>query len=451
MEKRGEIYLDAELDFRDEKNFAAVITKAGAASLRAKGVDDPAEHFRDKTIRVTGTVKTVDGVPRIEIDDAQQIRLVEAAEPSEATTKALKRIEQLGGKAGLDRTGNSIDRIHLGGTKADDDDLVLLGALPELLELSLAKTRISDAGLRSLAGLKKLEALHLADNPITDKGVAALKDMTRLQLLGLKGTQVTDAGLVHLAHMTNLQWLGLRNTKVTDAGLVHLMKLPQLPGVSLSYCKVTDAGLAHLKVLTRMQRLVLDHTGISDAGLAYLKDMADLHTLDLSQTTIGDAGLAHLQGLAKLHMLELTGTQITRRRRLAHLAKLARLQSPDHDKNKAIVEGAIPPKGLPPLPGLALGETKISDAGLAHLKALPGIQRLELSKTRITDAGLAYLQSLTALRVLDLKDTVDHRCRASRPIQGLVEASVARSTRNPSHFGRRGVPGPGAAGRPDPG
>jgi hypothetical protein len=78
LEKRGEIYLDAEPDFRDEKNFAVVITKAGAASLKAAGIDDIADHFKDKKIRATGTVKEVDQVPRVEIDDARQIKLVEA-------------------------------------------------------------------------------------------------------------------------------------------------------------------------------------------------------------------------------------------------------------------------------------------------------------------------------------------------------------------------------------
>src|SRR5580700_10326304 len=54
LEKRGEIYLDAELDFRDEKNFAVVITKAGATSLKLAGIDSPADHFKDKKIRATG-------------------------------------------------------------------------------------------------------------------------------------------------------------------------------------------------------------------------------------------------------------------------------------------------------------------------------------------------------------------------------------------------------------
>jgi DNA/RNA endonuclease YhcR with UshA esterase domain len=76
LEKRGEIYLDSEANFRDEKNFAVVITKAGAASLKEAGIADPAGHFLDKTIRATGTVKEVEKVPRIEVDEAKQIRLV---------------------------------------------------------------------------------------------------------------------------------------------------------------------------------------------------------------------------------------------------------------------------------------------------------------------------------------------------------------------------------------
>jgi hypothetical protein len=78
LDKRGEIYLDSEKDFRDQKNFAVVITRAGAASLKKTGVDSPAEHFKGKKIRATGTVKNVDKVPRIEIDDAKQIRIVDA-------------------------------------------------------------------------------------------------------------------------------------------------------------------------------------------------------------------------------------------------------------------------------------------------------------------------------------------------------------------------------------
>src|SRR5260370_20310163 len=56
LDKRGEIYLDAEEDFRNEKNFALVITRAGAASLAKAGVVNPAKHFKGKKAQATGTV-----------------------------------------------------------------------------------------------------------------------------------------------------------------------------------------------------------------------------------------------------------------------------------------------------------------------------------------------------------------------------------------------------------
>lgn len=75
LEKRGEIYLDAEEDFKDEKSFAVVISKKGAASLKDAGITDPADHFKGKKITARGTVREVDGVPRIDIDDAKQIKI----------------------------------------------------------------------------------------------------------------------------------------------------------------------------------------------------------------------------------------------------------------------------------------------------------------------------------------------------------------------------------------
>ena len=345
LDKRGEIYLDAEENFRDEKNFAVVITRTGAARLKESGIDDPAGHFKDKIIRATGEVKLVQDIPRIEIDDAKQIQVVPSKDLPKEMSRLLQRIEELGGKSTLGPDDKAFVRIQLGGTKANDGDLVLIGASTDLVELSLAKSSITDAGLPSLARLKKLEALHLADNAITDKGVAAIKDLTQLQLLGLKGTKVTDAGLEQLSGMKKLQWLGLRYTAVTDAGLVHLKNLPQLPGVSLSWCKVTDKGLCDLKALVRMERLLLDHTGVTDAGLENLKDMSELHTLDLGHTKVGDAGIKHLQGLSKLQMLELDGTQVTDAG-LAYLAKLSRLQEPGREKTRPICRRGRSPQRI---------------------------------------------------------------------------------------------------------
>ena len=73
---RMEIYLDSEENFRDEKNLAVVISAAGAARFKDAGIDDPAAHFKGKTIRVTGTVVVHENRPRIVVENPRQIRVV---------------------------------------------------------------------------------------------------------------------------------------------------------------------------------------------------------------------------------------------------------------------------------------------------------------------------------------------------------------------------------------
>jgi hypothetical protein len=53
------------------------ITFLTCDKLKAAGVDDPAGHFKGKTIRVSGKVIRKDDRPRIEVDAATQIKVVE--------------------------------------------------------------------------------------------------------------------------------------------------------------------------------------------------------------------------------------------------------------------------------------------------------------------------------------------------------------------------------------
>jgi hypothetical protein len=76
LENRGEIYLDSEEDFRDPKNLGVVINRAGAAKFKAAGIDDTAEHFKDKTIRVTGIITKEDERYRLIVEDPKQIHIV---------------------------------------------------------------------------------------------------------------------------------------------------------------------------------------------------------------------------------------------------------------------------------------------------------------------------------------------------------------------------------------
>jgi DNA/RNA endonuclease YhcR with UshA esterase domain len=78
---RKTYYLDSEDDFHDEKNLAVVISYDHAAKFQEAGIDDPAEYYKGKIIRVTGKVIEEDDQVRIRVDDPKQIKLVETKAP----------------------------------------------------------------------------------------------------------------------------------------------------------------------------------------------------------------------------------------------------------------------------------------------------------------------------------------------------------------------------------
>ncbi len=75
--KRRSYFLDSEEDFHDKNNLSVVISYDHADKFREAGVDNPAEHYKDKTIRVTGKVIEEDDQIRIRVEDPKKIEVVE--------------------------------------------------------------------------------------------------------------------------------------------------------------------------------------------------------------------------------------------------------------------------------------------------------------------------------------------------------------------------------------
>jgi acetyl esterase/lipase len=76
-EKRLEYYLDSEPNFSDEKNFCVVIGYDHAKPFADAGIANPAEHYKGKTLRVTGTIIRENEQTRIRVEDPGQIKIVE--------------------------------------------------------------------------------------------------------------------------------------------------------------------------------------------------------------------------------------------------------------------------------------------------------------------------------------------------------------------------------------
>ena len=71
------VFLNSEEDYKDTKNFTVFLDKEVLEKFRKAKIDDPADHFKGKTIRVTGTVKLYRERPEIAVDDPEQVQVVE--------------------------------------------------------------------------------------------------------------------------------------------------------------------------------------------------------------------------------------------------------------------------------------------------------------------------------------------------------------------------------------
>jgi len=71
------VYLNSEEDFKSDKNFTVFLPAKAVEKFKAKKVDDPAAHFKGKTVRVTGTVTLFKERPQIKVEGPDQITVVE--------------------------------------------------------------------------------------------------------------------------------------------------------------------------------------------------------------------------------------------------------------------------------------------------------------------------------------------------------------------------------------
>jgi DNA/RNA endonuclease YhcR with UshA esterase domain len=74
---KGVFFLNSKEDYKDTDNFTVFISKTGVEKLKETKIDDPAAHFKDKTILVTGRVKLYRDKPEIVVEKADQIQVLQ--------------------------------------------------------------------------------------------------------------------------------------------------------------------------------------------------------------------------------------------------------------------------------------------------------------------------------------------------------------------------------------
>lgn len=211
---------------------------------------------------------------------------------------------------------------------------------------------------------------------VTDDQLALLRHLTKLRDLVIDDPDITDEGCRHLATLPALEFLLLRGTRISNASLARLGRLHKLRVLRLENCRVTSDGLASLADLHQLIVLDLSGTQVDDAGAERLAKFSQLQRVCLKRTRVSDRGLRALASLP-LHHLWLDETRVTDAG-LAHLREHTTLDT------------------------LRFCNTAVSDEGVGHLATIPHLSDLGLDNTRLTDAGakeLARCKGLTQLWV----------------------------------------------------
>ncbi len=256
----------------------------------------------------------------------------------------------------------------------------------------------TQADLKHLKGLTNLKSLYIRLPGVTDEGLQHLKDLTTLKALDLHTCQITDAGLKHLQGLADLEFLSLASTGVTSAGLKHL-NAKNLVNLELSLTQVTEVNLDDFPKLKHL------HLGSLKTASIRVKEKSVLESLSFYHTPVAALGLADLVKLTMLAKLDFTGAGIGNAE-LEPIKSLTRLKELDlRGDSKVTDAGMAHLNGLTGLEILRLGGTQVTDAGMVHLAGLKNLLRLELDDTQVTDAGLEHLAMLPKLCYLSYYST----------------------------------------------
>ena len=112
----------------------------------------------------------------------------------------------------------------IGPSTSKPDLSVLESVKDQLVWLQLTNCGITDEDLKIIGKLPNLFKLNINRNKITDKGIPALAGLNKLELLNLYGTAITDSSISSLQHLTNLQKLYVWETAVDTTRMETMSK-----------------------------------------------------------------------------------------------------------------------------------------------------------------------------------------------------------------------------------
>ena len=240
-------------------------------------------------------------------------------------------------------------------TSNTDEDIVLIGSLPNLQYLSVYGPQITD--IRPLGKLTQLAYLSVGSQQVLD--LSPLQDLSNLHSLRIGSAQELD--LSPLQALSSLNQVNAWN--VTQNNIRQLSMLNSLEMLELSGEYPTD--LIHLQSLENLDYLLIE--GLSGTDFSPLGEIRSLRTLHIYQSSSIDLG--QLQGLANIEILSLDNNELTD---ISQLGSMTNVKHLSLSGNKIVNIDAL--AGLINLVSVDLSGNSITDFtplyGLSNLRDL---------------------------------------------------------------------------------
>lgn len=224
----------------------------------------------------------------------------------------------------------TLKKLTIRNTPVASEELSIIGALPNLKELTLSGCRLTTtAGLESATGLMYLD---IQNNTI--RNIDALSGMTELETLYLNDNAVVDVSA--LAALKNLSILDVSRNTIRD--ILPICELSSLTFLNISENRVSD--LSRIDHLTALTDFRAEKNMISD--ISKLAACTKLVNLNLANNALSDISV--VADLVKIARLDFSYNQVTQ---LPAFHKDAELISIDGSHN--LLESLEALAGLPQL------------------------------------------------------------------------------------------------------
>jgi hypothetical protein len=306
------------------------------------------------------------------------------------------------------------------------DDYNMIAKSKTVQVLDLRQVNNTDDGLKTIAGIAQLQGVVVRGEEVTDAGV---KELTRCKNLDnivlVSAEKVTDAGIKELAALPKLQVLYLMVMKLDGSAFEAFAGSKTLESLTLDMVDgFTNNGAKHLAKLPNLKELKVTSLGKPNLTAAGIKAMVDVRLpakFEFDKALIDDDLLESLVAKGWLYGPTPPGVKEKKPATPEEVKSINLDDSKVTDKGLRVILPCINIKslflkrtgvtdetlkklaGFKKLDYLALGETKVTGAGLTTISGLP-IKHLGMEDCTLFEDAFKAFAKMTALEELWLRD-----------------------------------------------